>query len=301
MRLFVFLALFALSSLFSGPVAAKVRVVGTLPDFAAIAAEIGGERVEVISLIQGTEDPHFVDPKPSHVLRLNSADLLVCIGMGLEAGWLPALLAQSRNAAIQPGGAGYLDASTFIRPEEVPVVADRALGDVHAAGNPHYYTSPAAMRAVAEGIYRKLLEIDPEGRADIERGWKAFAERYDRKLAEWKAAFAARTGTRVVEYHKSWIYLLSWAGWESAGALEPKPGIPPSPAHVGRLLQTVRDRNVRFVIQEVYFPDRLSRLFAEKAGARLVKLPSMVGAAPDIRTLEDKFDRIVKLLASTAE
>lgn len=301
MRLFLCLSLIGLCHGLASPAAAKVRVVGTLPDFAAIAAEIGGERVEASSLILGTEDPHFVDPKPSHVVRLRSADLLVCIGMGLEAGWLPALLSQSRNGSIQPGGPGYLDASAFIRPEEVPAVADRALGDVHAAGNPHYYTSPAAMRAVAEGIYRKLLELDPDGRADIERGWKTFAERYDRKLAEWKAAFSASAGTRVVEYHKSWIYLLSFAGWESAGALEPKPGIPPSPAHVGKLLQTVRDRNVRFVIQEVYFPDRLSRLFAEKAGARLVKLPSMVGAAPDIRTLEDKFERIAKLLTAPAD
>ncbi|NMB73788.1 MAG: zinc ABC transporter solute-binding protein [Myxococcales bacterium] len=301
MRLPLLLSLFGLIHVMPAPVAAKVRVVGTLPDFAAIATEIGGERVEASSLIQGTEDPHFVDPKPSHVLRLNTADLLICIGMGLEVGWLPALLAQSRNAAIQPGGAGYLDASMFIQPEDVPTVADRALGDVHAAGNPHYYTSPAAMRAVAEGIYKKLLELDPEGRAEIERRWMEFATRYERKLAEWKAAFAAQGGTRVVEYHRSWVYLLGWAGWESAGALEPKPGIPPSPAHVGKLLQTVRDRNVRFVIQEVYFPDRLSRLFADKAGARLVKLPSMVGAAPDVRTVEDKFERIVKLLTAPSE
>ncbi len=301
MRLFIFFSLFGLVHAMPAPAAAKLRVVGTLPDFAAIAAEIGGDRVEASSLIQGTEDPHFVDPKPSHVLRLNSADLLICIGMGLEAGWLPALLAQSRNGAIQPGGAGYLDASMFITPEEVPTVADRALGDVHAAGNPHYYTSPAAMRAVAEGIYKKLLELDPDGRAEIERRFTDFAARYDRKLAEWKAAFATRPGTRVVEYHKSWAYLLTFAGWESAGTLEPKPGIPPSPAQVGKLLQTVRDRNVRFVIQEVYFPDRLSRLFAEKAGARLVKLPSMVGAARDVRTVEDKFERIVNLLTAPSE
>jgi len=275
---------------------AKVKVVSTLPDFAALASELGGDRVETVSLIQGTQDPHFVDAKPSLVLEVNRADLLVRIGMGLEDGWLPVLLTQSRNGAVQPGAAGYLDASAFIKPKEVVANPDRRMGDVHGQGNPHYYTGPDEMFRIADAIHQKLEAIDPGGRDAYETRWKVFEQTFRRKSAEWRKRIEPLRGTRVVEYHKSWIYLLDWLGFESAGALEPLPGIPPSPSHVTELLSQVRQQNVKFVFQEIYQPQRLSRLFAEKSGAKLVVLPSMVGALPGIRTVWDKFDRIVDLL-----
>ncbi len=277
---------------------AKLRVVGTLPDFAAIASELGGDRVEADSLIQGTEDPHFVDAKPSHVLRVNRADLLVCIGLGLESGWLPVLLTQARNGKVQVGASGYLDASQFVQAKDVPAKADRAMGDVHGGGNPHYYTSPPEMLRVSEAIYRKLVELDPAGRAGYDARWQAFSKKYKEKMAAWKAALAPLAGSRVVEYHKSWVYLLDWMGFTSAGALEPKPGIPPSPGHVTELLGQVRDQHVRFVFREIYHADSLSQVFASKAGARLLDLPTMVGAEPGIKTIWDKWDRVVAMITA---
>jgi zinc/manganese transport system substrate-binding protein len=282
--------------LISGVAEAKLRVVGTLPDFASIAAEIGGNRVEAESLIQGTEDPHFVDAKPSHVLRVNRADLLICIGMGLESGWLPVLLTQARNGNVQVGAPGYLDASQVITAKDVPVKADRAMGDVHGGGNPHYYVSPPEMLQVSEAIYKKLAMLDPAGRAEYDGRWQAFSAKFRDKMAGWKAALAPLAGSKVVEYHRSWIYLLDWMGFVSVGALEPKPGIPPSPSHVTQLLMQVKDQNVRFVFRESYHSDSLSQVFANKAGARLVEVPTMVGAEPDIKNIWDKWDHTVQLL-----
>jgi zinc/manganese transport system substrate-binding protein len=279
-------------------VEAKLRVVGTLPDFAAIATELGGDRVEADSIIQGTEDPHFVDPKPSHILRVNRADLLICIGLGLESGWLPVLLTQARNGAVQVGAPGYLDASQFVQAKEVTARADRAMGDVHGGGNPHYYVSPPEMLKVSEGIYRRLVQLDPDGRAEYDQRWQAFSRRYQEKMAAWRAALAPLAGSKVVEYHASWIYLLDWLEFTSVGTLEPKPGIPPSPGHVTQLLMRVKDQGVRFVFREIYHADSLSQVFASKAGARLLDLPTMVGAEPGIETLWDKWDRIVQLLTA---
>jgi zinc/manganese transport system substrate-binding protein len=277
---------------------AKLRVVGTLPDFAAIASELGGDRVEAESLIQGTEDPHFVDPKPSHILRVNRADLLISIGLGLESGWLPVLVTQARNANVQIGSRGYLDASRAIQAKDIPAKADRAMGDVHGGGNPHYYVSPPEMLRVSEAIYRKLIELDPQGKGEYDRRWQAFSAKYQQKTATWKAAVLPLSGTKIVEYHRSWIYLLDWLGFTSVDALEPKPGIPPSPAHVSQLLVRVKDQRVRFVFREIYHSDRISEVFAQKSGAKLVTLPTMVGAEPGIKTIWDKWDRIVALLTA---
>lgn len=277
---------------------AKLRVVGTLPDFAAIATELGGDRVAAESLIQGTEDPHFVDPKPSHILRVNRADLLICIGLGLESGWLPVLLTQARNGKVQVGAAGYLDASQHVQAKDVPAKADRAMGDVHGGGNPHYYVSPPEMLRVSEAIYRRLVSLDPKGRAEYDARWQAFSKKYQAKMASWKAALAPLAGSKVVEYHKSWVYLLNWLGFTSVGALEPKPGIPPSPGHVTQLLMQVKDQRVRFVFREAYHADSLSEVFARRAGAKLLSLPTMVGAEPAIRTIWDKWDRTVQLLTA---
>ncbi len=295
MRVIACLVAAALAS--AGDVAlAKLNVVTTLPDFAAIAAELGGERVEATALLKGTQDPHYADAKPSMILQVNRADLLVVIGLSLEAGWLPVLITQSRNAAIQVGSRGYLDASQFIAPKEVPVQLDRAMGDVHSGGNPHYYTSPVELFRIAEAMAGKLVELDPAGQSYFAARWAAFAERYRAKEAEWQRRLAPLRGTRVVVYHQSWIYLLDWLGFVRAGALEPKPGISPSPAHVSQLLNQVKAQQVKLVMQEIYHPTNLSRLFAEKAGARLLVLPSMVGAEPGLETIWQKFDRITDLI-----
>ena len=177
-------------------VAAKLRVVSTLPDFSAIAEELGGERVSAESLLKGTQDPHFADAKPSLILKVNRADLLIIIGLGLEAGWLPVLMTQARNANIQVGAQGYLDASQYVTVKEVPVKADRAVGDVHSGGNPHYYTAPDQLFRVAPAILAKLIELDPDGRDFYEGRWKAFAAKFEQKTAERRTDQVADNGDR---------------------------------------------------------------------------------------------------------
>jgi zinc/manganese transport system substrate-binding protein len=295
------IACIALFALFATPAQAKLRVVTTLPDFASIASELGGDRVETHALLKGTQDPHYADAKPSMILKVNRAHLLIVIGLGLEVGWLPVLMTQARNSAIQVGAPGYLDGSQHISPKEIPARVDRAMGDVHSGGNPHYYTSPEELFRVARAIHHKLIELDPDGKKTYDSRWEAFSKRYQTRSAQWHRRISPLKGTRVVVYHRSWVYLIDWLGFKRVGALEPKPGLSPSLAHVRRLLGRGgsgpgKKDGVELVFQEVYHPTHLSRLFAQKAGARLVIVPSMVGAEPSIATIWDKFDRIVQLL-----
>ena len=275
---------------------AKIRVVTTLPDFAQLVEELGGERVEAQALIQGTEDAHFVDPKPSHVVRLNQADLVVLIGLDLEIGWLPTLLRQCRNSKLQPGSLGYFDASTAIVPQEVPLNVDRSMGDLHPGGNPHYYNSPIEMKRVAEALSARLIKMDPEGASVYQSLLETFRAKYAQKMKEWTTAAASLKGKNVVQYHKNWVYLLDWLGMKAVGALEPKPGIPPSASHVTKLLRLVQSQNVEFVFQTVYESQRLSKVFASKSGAKLLVMPSMVGSYPDVKTIWDKWDRMIAML-----
>ena len=275
---------------------AKVRVVATLPDFAQLAEELGGERVETQALILGTEDAHYVEPKPSHVVRLNQADMVILIGLELEIGWLPTLLTQSRNTKLQPGAVGYFDASTAITPKEVPLNVDRSMGDLHPGGNPHYYTSPVEMKQVAEALSARLIKIDPEGTSVYESRLNAFRAKHARKMKEWSEAAASLKGQNVVQFHKSWAYLLDWLGMKAVGDLEPKPGIPPSASHVTKLLRLVKNQDVKFVLQTVYESKRLSKVFASKSGAKLLVMPSMVGSYPEVKTIWDKWDRMIAML-----
>jgi len=291
MRMLVMLLSLSGIFLFPADLAAKVKIVSTIPDFAAIAREIGGDRVDVVAMVRPTQDPHFLDAKPAFVVALNRADLLLLVGMELEGGWLPPLLVGARNADIQKGADGYLDCSTLIPPMEVQS-PDRSKGDIHPGGNPHYWTDPRNGIRIARGIAKRLAAIDPDHAGDYEKGGDAFVERLQARIVDWTKRLEPVKGTRVVVYHKSWIYFLDFAGLVEAGALEPKPGIPPSPAHVAGLLKMVQDSGVKFVLQESFYPTELSRQFADKSGARLLVLPTMVGAS-ETRSYVDVIDFII--------
>lgn len=288
----------AFALLAASPVLAAVQVVTTLPDFAALVQEIGGARVQVEALVRGSQDPHFADARPSMILSAHNAQLLVVAGLGLEAGWLPVVLTQARNPAIQQGSRGYFDASQVAQLRDVVAQADRAMGDVHGGGNPHYYTSPAELHRVAKALYARLVELDPAGKATYDAGWLRFDAQYRARTAVWRQRLAPLKGMAIVEYHKSWVYFLDWAGIRSVGALEPKPGIPPSPAHVAKLLAQVAPLGVKQVWQEVYQPQSLSKLFAQRSSAKLLVLPSMVGALPGTETIWKKFDKMVDLVTA---
>lgn len=274
----------------------QIRIIGTIPDYAEIAKEIGGTKVKAESLIKGTQDPHFADALPSHIIKLNKADLLISTGLGLESGWLPALLNNARNKKIQAGSAGYLDASEFVELKDVPLKIDRSMGDVHPGGNPHFYTAPDQLFKIAQEIKNRLIQIDPNSRDHYEKNWSDFKTKYESKIAQWRKSIEPLKGTKVVVYHESWVYLLDWLEFEKVAALEPKPGIPPSSGHIAKVLNQIKGKNVKFLFQEIYHPTSLSKKFADKAGIRLVVLPSMTGAEKNTDSIWDKFDTIINKL-----
>jgi zinc/manganese transport system substrate-binding protein len=250
--------------------------------------------VEVETLVRATQDPHFVDAKPSLMVTLNRADLLLVTGMALEGGWLPPLVSGARNPDVQRGGKGYLDCSTLVRPMEVRAV-DRAKGDIHPGGNPHYWTDPRNGISIARGIAARLIELDPQHEQDVRSRLRSFVDRLEGRMVAWEKMLAPHRGTKVVVYHESWVYFLDWAGFVQAGALEPKPGIPPKPSHVADLITKVKSEDVRYVIQESFYPTKLARIFAERSGAKHLILPTMVGAG-GTHTYFDVIDRLVKEL-----
>ncbi len=270
-----------LAALFvAGPAVAAVRVVTTVPDLAALTLAVGGDDVHVVSMARPGEDPHFVDAKPSLALDLSRADLLVLVGLDLEIGWLPPLLTGSRNARIQRGAPGWLDASTLVQVLERPTApVDRSMGDIHPGGNPHYLHDPRRAGLVAEGIAVRLAAIDPVHAAAYRARTDAFRAALDAELLRWTEQAASLRGAPVVAWHRSWAYLADWLGFRIVAELEPKPGIPPTPAHVARVVGTARAENVRIVLQESYFPTTNGRAVAERAGARLVVVPGCTDVA----------------------
>lgn len=290
-------ALLLISFLFTADDAsAKVKIVASLPDFAAIAREIGGDKVEVESLAKGYQDPHFVDTKPSYITKLNRADVLIYNGLDLEMGWLPLLVTGARNSKISALNAeGNVDASTFITNVlEVPGgPVDRSMGDVHTRGNPHYMLDPRNGIPVAKGIAAKLSEIDPENATYYEENYENFANLLKTKIKEWDEELAPYKGTEIVSYHKNLLYLSDWAGFREVGFIEPKPGIPPTPSHVAELIKKMKSMNVKLVIASNYYPQKTPSIIAEQTGAAFLSIPTQVGGRDGINTYIDLFDAIV--------
>jgi zinc/manganese transport system substrate-binding protein len=299
----ILLSLFALLTVTLGAARARaaVLVVTTTPDLAAITRQVGGGSVDVKSLALPTQDPHFVDARPNLALMLNKADLLVIQGLDLEVGWLPVLQTGARNPKIQTGAEGYLDASSFVQVMEAPSGSvTRAQGDVHPGGNPHYLEDPKNGALVAKGIAARLGKIDPANAA----AYNQRAEELAKEAAALSARLAAKAQAidaskrKVVVYHRSWIYLEAWLGLTEVGAVEPKPGIPPDPAHVAQLLMLMRAQGVRAILAEEYYPQTTTKLLAEKSGAQLVSLSG--GAGDGERYLAHVAEMAEKALAACA-
>jgi zinc/manganese transport system substrate-binding protein len=300
MRRFLQTAVLVAALFTSVNASAAVKVITTTEDLAALVTEIGGNKVTVESLAKGYQDPHFVEAKPSFILKLHSADLLVVVGRELEIAWLPPLITQSRNAAIQLGGPGYLDASQTVRILDIPTgQITRAMGDVHPSGNPHYWLDPNNGRLMAKAIQNKLSDMS---RADA----AYFAQRYDdfdKRLAEaekrWKAAMAPYKGLKVVTYHRSWPNFADAFGLDVIGYVEPKPGIPPSPAHTLDLQQEMKAKNVKILLVEPYFDLKTPNAIGRDTGAKVVVMPPSVGGVKDVTNYIQLFDYDINLLVST--
>jgi zinc/manganese transport system substrate-binding protein len=279
---------------------AAIKVVTTTEDLASLAREVGGDKVQVDALAKGYQDPHFVDPKPSFILQVSRADLLIAVGRELEIGWLPPLISSGRNAKIQPGAAGYLDASQNVKILEIPTgQITRAMGDVHPSGNPHYWLDPDNGRKIAQSIRDKLSELSPNDKA-------YFAQRYadfDKRLAEaqkkWDATMAPYKGTKLVTYHRSWPNFMERFGLNVIGYVEPKPGIPPSPSHTLDLIGEMKNQDVKLIVVEPYFDLKTPQAIANQVGGKVLILAPSVGGTKEASDYIQLFEYDVNLLAST--
>ena len=278
----------------AAPAFAKLNVVSTLQDFASIADSIGGDRVETFALAKGYQDPHFVDAKPSFIVRLSRADLLIVAGLELEIGYLPPLIDQSRNDKIHPGNPGYLDASIGCDILQRPTTqVTRAMGDVHPYGNPHYWTDPENGRIIARSIARKLAELDPAGKAVYDKNLAAFEAKLTEKEKEWDAKMAPYAGTKIVTFHDSWPNFAKHFKLVVAGHVEPKPGIPPSPTHTLEIINLIQAQKIPVILVEPYFDSKTPKSIAGKTGAAVLTFYPSVGGIPEIKDYFSLFDKDV--------
>ncbi|MGA2854333.1 MAG: metal ABC transporter substrate-binding protein [Verrucomicrobiota bacterium] len=255
----------------------KLNVVATTPDFASIAREIGGDKIDLTTLAKPTEDPHFVDAKPSFIVKLNRADVLIEGGAELEIGWLPALLDQSRNEKLASDASGRIACSQGVHLLEVPATLDRAKGDIHAAGNPHYMTDPVNAKIVAQHIAESLCALDAKSADAYRANLKKFTDAIDVKLVEWEQTLAPFKGRKVVAYHNSWLYFGDRFGLKIDLFLEPKPGIPPTPAHLAEVITKMKADNVNVVIVDPYLNRKTAETVARNTGATVVDVTQFPG------------------------
>ena len=277
--------------------AAKIRVVATLTDLADLTRNVGGEFVEVRSLATGIEDTHGVPMKPSFVPLLNRADLVVLVGFDCEHAFLPALLEASKNPRIQVGRPNYVDCSRGVTPVDVPKSTDHSEGDVHPYGNPHYMLDPVQAKIAVQNICAALVAVAPEHAADFTKNRDAYLAQLDAKIIGWQSALAPFKGTKFVSYHEHWPYFAARFGLVYYGTIELKPGIDPTPHHIEDLINSMKAEHVPIVVREPQFPEKVPALIAEKAGAKLVKLPIMPGGVPDTETYIAEMDYIVNTIA----
>jgi zinc/manganese transport system substrate-binding protein len=283
----------------AAPVHAALTVVATTEDLAAIAREVGGDRIKVTALARGYQDPHFVEAKPSFVLLLNKADLLIVVGRDLEIGWLPPLITQSRNARIQPGANGYLDTSLSARILDLPTgQITRAMGDVHPLGNPHYWLDPGNGHRIARAIEGRLSQLDAANASYYQQRAADFEQRLTAAEQRWKTAVAPYRGYKIVTYHRSWPNFADAFGLDVIGYVEPKPGIPPTPQHMLDLIQAMKAQNVALILVEPYFDLKTPNAIAAKTGGRVVVMPPSVGGVPDATDYFRLFDTLVARLTA---
>jgi ABC-type Zn uptake system ZnuABC Zn-binding protein ZnuA len=271
------------ASLSTGEAQAQPKVVATTEDLASLLREVGGERVKVDAIARGYQDPHFVEAKPSFILKLHSAELLVVVGRDLEIGWLPPLILQSRNAKLHPGSDGYLDASLTARILEIPTgQVTRAMGDVHPLGNPHYWLDPGNGRRIAAAIRDRLSRLRPADAAYFATRYEDFDRRLGLAEKRWDEQMAPYKGLKVVTYHRSWPNFCERFALDVVGYVEPKPGIPPSPRHTIELIQEMKRLGIKILLVEPYFDLRTPQSIGREAGAKVLVMPPSVGGEKEI-------------------
>jgi zinc/manganese transport system substrate-binding protein len=287
-----------LSQLFAGRAHAELKVVTTIPDLRAIVAEVGGEAVSVESVAKGTQDPHFIEAKPSFMVKASRADLVVAVGLDLEVGWLPSILQGARNPGVLPGKKGYLEVGPRLSPLEVPRGnVTRAEGDVHPSGNPHVWLDPIRAGEIAQQVADRLADLDAERAAAFRARALALKQRLIEKSKAWQARIAASGVKKVVTYHKTLTYFLDRFRLENPGILEPKPGIPPTSGHIIEVIRLIKAQAIPLVMVENYFdPTVTQRIRQDVPTLRSVTVPVSVDGAPGVSTLDDLYETLVRAI-----
>jgi zinc/manganese transport system substrate-binding protein len=278
-----------------------LNVLACEPEWAALATELGGDRVKSSSATTAFQDPHRIEARPSLISRTRNADLMICTGLELEVGWLPLLLQQSGNGRIAPGQPGNLEAGSLVQRLDVPSRVDRSEGDVHAAGNPHIQLNPHNIARVAAALARRLAQLDPSNADYYLMRHKDFSARWDAAMQKWELQAAPLKGVQVVEHHKNMEYLLDWLGMRSVGTLEPKPGVEPSAAHLSTLVAQLQQQPAKMVLRAAYQDARASQWLAEHAHITAVVVPFTVGGDDRAKDLFGMFDDTVQRLLEGAK
>jgi ABC-type Zn uptake system ZnuABC Zn-binding protein ZnuA len=280
----------------------QIKVVTTLPDLASITKYVGGDHVDVFSIAKGYQNPHFVDPKPSYIVKLSRADMFVTVGLDLELGWAPQLLQSSRNGNIQKGNPGYIDVSEGITLLQVPTTTSREEGDIHIYGNPHYWLDPVRGKQIAQNIYNHLVQIDSKNQEDYSKNLQAFNDKIDQKLAEWQQRMTPYKNTKVIAYHNEWVYFEQRFGLNIVDFLEPKPGIPPSPSQLVKIINEVKSQDIKLLINSPYYSSSSPEVVARNTNINIVQLSTMTGGYDEIKDYFDLFDyninKVIEVLSN---
>lgn len=283
----------------SSNVHAALDVFACEPEWAALTKLLAGDKAIIYTATGALQDPHHVQARPSLIAKARKANLVVCTGADLEAGWLPVVLRESGNRAIQPGSNGYFEAANHVTMLEVPTKLDRADGDVHAAGNPHIQTDARNFLPIAEALSKRLIQIDPTNSMYYQQRLSTFSQEWNTAIAKWERHAAPLQGISVVIQHKGFPYLNNWLGLKEVAELEPKPGMEPSAAHLGGILKQLQKHPARMVLRAAYQNGRSSEWIAQRTGIPAVTIPYTVGGTPqsvDLFTLFD--DTIERLLTA---
>lgn len=275
---------------------ADLNIFATVPEWGALASEIGGDKVSVYTATSAFQDPHRIEAKPSLLAQARRAQLVVAAGADLEVGWLPLVVRDSGNAGIQPGKSGYFEAASVVNRLEVPAVLDRAHGDVHAAGNPHTHLDPHNVLKVGEALARRMAELDAANASGYQARYTAFAAKWQTAMQRWEKEAAPLRGVAVLVHHGSFVYLSNWLGLKDVGTLEPKPGIEPTRGHLSSLLANQQTMPAKMILRAAYNQEAPSQWIAGKVGIPAVLLPYTVGGTPEAKDLVSLFDDTIQRL-----
>ena len=297
-RISIFISLWLLTMTF--PAVAKLDVFACEPEWAALADEIGGDRISIYTATNARQDPHRIEARPSLIAKVRRADLLICSGAELEAGWLPMLQRQAGNPKVLPNQPGFFEAASFVERLDIPQKLDRTMGDIHASGNPHVHLDPRRLLQIAHALSKRLIELDPQGTDYYTQRTSEFAQRWQQAIQRWEKRTAPLKGVPVVVHHKDWIYLFDWLGIVNAGTLEPKPGLPTSAGHLSTLKQELQNNPAKMIIHTAYQSNRAARRLSQLTGIPVVELPYTVGGSEQADDLFGLFDDTIDRLLEAA-